>query len=144
MNSTEFKMRGQQFSLCLLLWLSFAGSAFAGEDSSESKAKRHSESETSGKSVKKLSGRCGVMENVANPLSGACTSAVLVFTDSHGEKIGKTRTLNDGTFEFILDKDSKGPYRIQPGSRYFDLLAPTEPVLENTEIMVWLRQNEKK
>lgn len=86
----------------------------------------------------KLRGHCTLMQSQDNPIAGPCVNTMLVLNDADGTELDRTRTSENGDFEFPADP--KDRFHITSGSRFYDVDSPTGLLRSGQKVDLVLRQ----
>jgi len=73
-----------------------------------------------------IKGTCTVVESPSNPIAGPCVTTMLILNDIDGNEVARDRTTAQGQFEFTADPGKA--YKLAPGSKFYDLVAPKTTV----------------
>lgn len=85
-----------------------------------------------------ITGQCVVIPGGGNLIATPCTDTILTLVPVHPADSISVRTEHDGTFQFTIDHGQT--YRIQPGSKYYEVVSPTDPISGGLNLQVQLRQ----
>jgi hypothetical protein len=85
-----------------------------------------------------IKGTCTVVESPSNPIAGPCVTTMLILNDIDGNEVARDRTTAQGQFEFTADPGKA--YKIAPGSKFYDLVAPKTAVHGGDKVNLQLQQ----
>lgn len=85
-----------------------------------------------------IRGVCSIVESPSNPFPGPCVNTPLVLNDANGNEVVKMRTTNQGQFDFIAEKGK--PYKIEPGSNFYEIVAPKGLIHGGDKVNLQLQQ----
>jgi hypothetical protein len=85
-----------------------------------------------------IKGTCTVVESPSNPIAGPCVTTMLILNDIDGNEVARDRTTAQGQFEFSADQGKA--YKLAPGSKFYDLIAPKTTVHGGDKVNLQLQQ----
>jgi len=102
--------------------------------------KRNQAQKKQEKSPDTIRGRCSVAVSENNPLAGACVNTVMVLRNKDGEEVAKTRTSDKGIFEFNVKEEKTKDFKIDIGSKLYDLISPPHIVHPGDSVAIQIQQ----
>jgi hypothetical protein len=78
------------------------------------------------------------MPGPGNPIGGPCVNTVLSLSDVNGNEVSRERTTPSGDFEFKADPGGK--FHLGSGSRFYDVVSPTDLVRSGQTVELKLLQ----
>ncbi len=85
-----------------------------------------------------IQGQCEIVQNDKNPFPGPCADISLILETLDGKEFLRTRASHEGIFSFAFDE--AGSYKINSGTKFYELDKPSSALHGGESILVKLRR----